>query len=481
MGFGEAMTTSIVTGARLLESILIEGDALAVDPNGILHIDGIDPAPLLDQYGSPLYVTVERTVRTNYRRIRKAFTDRWPAPVNVKYSIKANNALAIRSILSSEGAGGDCFGLSELHATLVAGTDPRLVVMNGSNKSRDEIEAAVAQGITINVDAHDELAYLEEVCRQLQRRAKVNLRLKVLPAELDRYVNELHKSADGYVANVRRAKWGFVTEGALPLVKMLLGMSCVELVGYSCHIGHLSKAPEAFSAVADAFAKAVSELAAQTGFHPQIIDLGGGWAPERDPSFREAGRNPYTIEDYAEATTAALRNGLGRDASMPELWIEPGRYIVSNAVVLLSRIGAVKRDAGLCWMHVDASTNNLPRIDSGRFYYTVLPATRMFEPADTIAEIVGSTCFRSVIAAQRPMPALRRGDIVAILDAGSYAEVFSNQFNGVPRAAGILLSEHGVDLIRQRETVDDVFRHHRVPDWLAQTVSRRASVEIDAI
>ena len=96
------MTLSGATGAHLLESIRIDSDALTVDGNGTLRIDGIDPAPLLDQYGSPLFVTVERTVRSNYRRIRKAFTDRWPAPVNVMYSIKANNALAIRTILSSE-------------------------------------------------------------------------------------------------------------------------------------------------------------------------------------------------------------------------------------------------------------------------------------------------------------------------------------------------------------------------------------------
>lgn len=474
------MTSSDATGASLLESIRIDSDLLTVDQDGTLRIDGFEPAPLLDQYGSPLFVTVERTVRTNYQRIRKAFTDRWPAAVNVMYSIKANNALAIRTILSGEGAGGDCFGLGELQATLSAGTDPSRVVMNGSNKSRDEIEAAVAHGITINIDGHDELGFLREVCQQQQRRAKVNLRLKVLPVELDRYVNELHKSADGYIAKVRRAKWGFVEEGALPLVSALLRMESLDLVGYSCHIGHLSKAPEACAAVAGALADTVSSLAAQTGFHPRMLDLGGGWAPQRDPSFREAGINPYTIEDYAKATATALRNGLPRGAALPELWIEPGRYIVSNAVVLLSKVGAVKTDAGLCWMHVDASTNNLPRIESGHFYYTVLPANRMFDPADTTAEIVGSTCFRSIIAAQRQMPALRRGDIVAILDAGMYAEVFSNQFNGVARPAGVLLSGHGVDVIRQRETIDDVFRHHRVPDWLAQMAARGPAARIDA-
>jgi len=105
------MPPSPATGAELLESIRIDSDPLAVGPDGTLRIDGADPAELIARFGSPLFVTVERTVRENFRRIHRAFADRWPAPINVLYSIKANNSLAIRAILSSEGAGGDCFGL----------------------------------------------------------------------------------------------------------------------------------------------------------------------------------------------------------------------------------------------------------------------------------------------------------------------------------------------------------------------------------
>lgn len=466
------MTSSRETGASVLEAVRIHSDRLTVAADGVLHIDGWDAAALLDRFGSPLFVTIEQTLRRNYQRIRRAFTDRWAAPVNIMYSIKANNTLAIRAILSTEGAGGDCFGLGELQATLAGGTDPRRVAMNGSNKSAEEIDAAVSGGITINVDSEDELGFLEDSCRRQRCRAPVNLRLKVLPPELDRYVNELHKTADGYVANIRRAKWGFAPEAAGPLVEALRRLTSVELTGYSCHIGHLSKHPEAFAAVAASLADAVGVLAEQTGFHPAILDLGGGWAPERDPSFREAELNPHTIEDYAQATVNALRSRLPDRQPLPELWIEPGRYIVSNAVVLLTRIGAVKRDAGHCWMHVDASTNDLPRIESGRFHYTILPANRMQEPTDAVVEVVGSTCFRSVLGAGRKLPALGRGDMLAILDAGMYAEVFSNQFNGVPRPATILLSEQGADIVKHRETVADIFRHHSVPDWLSRKAPR---------
>lgn len=168
---------------------------------GELQIDGADVSNLLDRFGSPLNVIVERTVRANYRRVRQAFAACWPAPLRILYSIKANNTLAIRAILSDEGAGGDCFGLGELHATLTAGTAPALVVMNGSNKTRDEIEAAVAAGITINIDGIDEIGFIADACRD-GRRVRVNLRLKVLPADLDKYVNELHPTPGGFVAGV---------------------------------------------------------------------------------------------------------------------------------------------------------------------------------------------------------------------------------------------------------------------------------------
>jgi diaminopimelate decarboxylase len=454
------------TGATQLNAVLQPGDALTISPAGALEIAGITAASLVAEFGSPLNVVVEHTVRTNYRRIRDSFAARWPAPVRVLYSIKANNTIAIRAILSEEGAGGDCFGLGELHATLAGGADPALVVMNGSNKSFAEIEAALAAGLTINIDSDDEIDLIEAACRR-GAEARVNLRLKVLPENLDAYVNESRPTPGGYVAGVRRVKWGYTTEAALPLIARLSAMPGVTLLGYSCHMGHLSSRAEAFAAVATAIGAAVATLHAATGFAPAVLDIGGGWAPERDPSFRQPGVTGIPIEAVIQAATTALLAALPAAMPIPALWVEPGRFIVSNAVVLLATAGAVKRDAGYCWMHVDASTNNLPRIESGQFHYTILPASRMHDPASESVEVVGSTCFRSVLGAGRSLPRPARGDVIAILDAGMYAEVFANQFNSVPRPATILLSPHGADLVRARETIADLFAQQRLPTRLA--------------
>ncbi len=454
------------TGAAQLASVLLASDQLTVSAAGVLHIDGWAAPDLLVRFGSPLNVIVERTLCDNFHRITAAFATRWPAPVRILYSIKANNTLAIRAILSREGAGSDCFGLGELQATLRGGTDPALVAINGSDKSPAEVRAAVEAGVTLNIDGVDELGAIADACRA-GHRARVNLRLKLLPPALDDYIDALHPTPGGFVEGVRRVKWGFSIEAAIQLVRALLAMPEVDLLGYSCHIGHLSSHKEASAVIAAAMGEAVGVIGAATGFWPTVLDLGGGWAPERDPSFRRAGLVDIPIEQTAQATADALRAALPAGMAQPALWIEPGRFIVSNAVLLLARVGAVKRDAGLCWMHLDASTNNLPRIESGRFHYTILPASRMHDPAGTVLDVVGGTCFRSVLGAARAWPAPRRGDVAAILDAGMYAEVFANQFNSVPRPATILLSTHGAEVVRVRETIDDVFRQQRMPAWLS--------------
>ena len=135
-------------------------------------------------------------------------------------------------------------------------------------------------------------------------------------------------------------------------------------------------------------------------------------------------------------------------------------------MLLLATVGAIKRDAGLVWVHVDASTNNLMRIETSNSWYYILAANRMSAPQTETVDVVGSTCIPSVIGAQRPMPALQAGDALAILDAGMYAEAISNQFNGIPRPATILIGIDDVAVIKRRESVEDLFAHHVIPAWL---------------
>jgi diaminopimelate decarboxylase len=279
------------------------------------------------------------------------------------------------------------------------------------------------------------------------------------------------KHGDG-VESVKRAKWGFTLETAQPLLARLLALHEMDMLGFSCHIGHLSNRPEAFAAIAESFGITVRCLSQEMDFRPRVLDLGGGWAREREPEQRGEDMQRITIEMQAEAACMALMESLGplrrqEYQTLPELWVEPGRYISGNAQVLLATVGAIKQDAGYRWVHVDASCNDLQRIETGGFYYHVLPANLMHVPCNTLYEIVGGTCFRSVLGAGRSLPPLARDDIVAILDSGMYAEVFANQFNSLPRPAAVLVGpSQSVEIIRERESIADVFAQHRVPERL---------------
>lgn len=454
------------TPAGQLARILGRTDHLSVDGDGRLLIEGCPAGALLEDHGSPLYVISEATLRANVRRIATAFTSCWPEEVTVLYAIKANNNLAIRAVMHQEGAGGDCFGEGEFYATFAGGADPAKVVLNGSNKSPELIRKAVARGVTINIDAGDELALIEGSAAELGTTARVKLRLKVISEAYNDIVTD-YFGGDRLADYVRRAKWGFSTEAAGPLVSRILASPWMDLVGYHFHIGRTSASIRFGRFWADALSGAVIGLQRQTGFSPKVLNVGGGWPRERDPESRSLELNQTPVEEYASVVCSTLRRGLAAAGlPIPRLWLEPGRFIVGNAVVLLARVGAIKRDFDLTWVNLDASTNNLMRIDTSRSAHHIFPATGMNREAAEHVIVVGETCIDSVFSPDCLMPPLERGEPIAILDAGMYAETASTQLNGIPRPATILVSGTSSDLVKEREKVEDVFAKHRLPDRL---------------
>lgn len=456
------MTSSDVKSA--LDGVVTANDHLSSDGSGMLHIEDRSAESLLEEFGSPLYVVSEATLRTNFRRIRDAFQSRWPKPVNVMYAIKANNNLAIRAILHEEGAGGDCFGEGELYATFLGGADRDKLVMNGSNKTYAELTAAVKAGVRVNIDAADEIAMLSEIAAETGREARTCLRVKVTPEELEEFVPDYTSRPFNMLDGVRGMQWGYSIEAAAEMVPRLLATPGVSLDGYHLHVGRSNPEPDYYRTLAGAYVETIVELNRRTGYAPGIVNIGGGYARERDPESRSLALNPYEIEEYAEAITVPLLAGI-EDAGLPvpALWMEPGRYVVGNAVVLLGRVGSVKRDLEKVWVNVDVSVNNLMRIETAHSTYHVIAASRLTDPHDEVVDIVGPLCLGAPLGASRSFPHVERDDIVAVLDAGMYAETAANQMNGVPRPATVLVNGDDAEVIKERESIQDVFAHHRIP------------------
>ena len=454
---------SVQTPAQQLEAILTRTDRLSVDGEGDLLIEDVKGTGLLQRFGSPLYVFSEATLRENYRRIRRAFTDVWPGPVNIMYAIKANTNLALRTILHQEGAGGDCFSEGELYATFKAGADPQKIALNGGYKTVECLRIAIERGITINLDAEDEIEKTRTLCQSIGKPVNVNIRLKPLSDAFNQNRTD-YFGGDRLAEHVRRTKWGFSTEAASKLIERIQLIPELRLTGLSVHIGRASRELAFYRHYGQAVGRMAADLHRETGFAPQVLDIGGGWARERDPESGSLDLNPTPVEELVRVTCSEILTHFGT-ASMPvpALWVEPGRFIVGNASVLLSTVGIIKKDIGLTWVTIDASTNDLPRIDTSGSAYHVVAASGMHRPADHEVDVVGPICIDSSIGKTVQMPALCPGEPVAILDAGMYSESASTQFNSIPRPATVLVSESTVDVIREREKINDIFRLHRIP------------------
>jgi diaminopimelate decarboxylase len=453
---------------RSAREIVGQDGPIRVDEDGLLWIEGRAAPELAEEYGTPLYVTSEAQIRANVRRLRQAFEARWRR-VTLLYATKANANLAIRRLLVEEAVGGDCFGLGELTLSLRAGVAPELLVLNGSNKQPAELRAAIEAGVTINIDDPSEVDLVAGLAEQVGRPAGVCLRVLPFsyadPATLEPDLAEI-------AADTSHDKWGMDRQTILALVPGALESPWLCLRGLHLHVSRLRATPEAFELAARLIVTCIAELHDRFGWQPELLDFGGGYPHERDPeSGAPAGSHSVgTPEEYAEAITSTLRAALAdRSLREPHLLLEPGRRLVSNATVLLTRVGVVKRlpTGSTTWVNVDASTNHCPRVPLQGYYYEIVHATRGCDAGDAEGTVVGPTCVLDILGERRPLPSLGQGDLLAVLDVGGYAEVLSTQFNLLPRPATVLVDGDTCEVIRRRETIDDLLATQAVPARLA--------------
>ena len=303
---------------------------IGIGTNGHLWVDGRDVVELAETFGTPLYVMSENQLRHNYRRFRDAFASRYPGKVEILFANKSNNSLAIRHVMNQEGAGGDCFGVNEMYLALLAGTDSRTLVLNGSNKERAEIEMAVLNGVTINIDAMDEVDVIAATCDRLDRDVDVGVRVKLeLPELANRFGTSLH--GPGSMAEiVSWEKWG-MTYPQTAAITHRIRQSCprLHLTEINFHLARLDKKAEDFAVMASDMVEWCARLRRDTGWSPQWIDLGGGWTFGRREKTGVRGVDDETTptpEQYAEAVCAAVIDECRKHKlDSPGMRIEPGQ------------------------------------------------------------------------------------------------------------------------------------------------------------
>ncbi len=408
--------------------------------NSELCVDTVSLARLADEYGTPLYVYSANAIRENYRRLAAAFEPMHPL---ICYAVKANFNLALMRILKDEGAGFDIVSGGELHRARLIGADPAQIVFAGVGKTDAELRKGLEARVGwFNVESADELARLNALASGRAARATVALRLNpgVTP-------DTHHHISTGGIGS----KFGLPVDEALALVRRAAEFPALTLRGVHVHIG--SQVPDsaptlqAIEIALDFIRQANSVQSAQS---VDCLNLGGGFPVP----YRDTDRYP-SIEEFAAPIVERLSPIAGRLS----FHLEPGRFLVANAGVLVTTVQAVKDVAGRRTLVVDAGMNTLLRPALYDAYHPVLPIslTREADLRLLTSNVVGPICESAdVLARDRRLPELGVGDRIAFMNVGAYGFSMASQYNSQPRPAEVLVDGDTVRLIRRRETYQDL-------------------------
>ena len=418
--------------------------------NNHLHIGGQDCVVLAEQYGTPLYVTSEDRVCEQFASYKKALSSRYPK-VQVLFAAKANGNLALMRALARLGAGADIFSSGELHLALDAGMLPERLLFNGSSKTPADLRLAVEKGVKVSVDSLDELHQLDAVSGARGKVTKIAFRVN--PA-LE--VPTHPKIATGLATS----KFGIPHKEIPAAYREALACKNVKPVGIHCHIGSQILDIEPFVRAAEVMVRIAQELT-KMGVQLEFIDLGGGlgipYHHDTDPA--------PTPEDYAAKVVPVFKAGMAACRIAPELWVEPGRSLVADSTVLLTRVNSTK-SAHKRFANVDAGFNLLIRPAMYDAYHEVIVANNANAAATTEYTVTGPICETGdILAPDRKLPPLTVGDILAVLDAGAYGYAMSSQYNSRPRCPEVLVKGSQAALMRRGETIEDITSTMQRPPW----------------
>jgi len=397
-----------------------------------LYAENVPLAEIAATYGTPCYVYSRAALESAFKRFDAGFAT---ADRLVCFAVKANPSLAILNLFARLGAGFDIVSGGELARVLAAGGDPGKIVFSGVGKTAAEMQAALAAGIfCFNIESAAELDRLNSVAVEMGKVAPVSLRVNPnVDAKTHPYIS----------TGLKNNKFGVAYEDAFSLYQRAAAMPGIAVHGVDCHIGSQLTELSPFLDAFDRVLALVDQLEA-AGIHIQHIDAGGGigicYSDETPPDFSE----------YA----AAMLRKLGK--RQVKLVFEPGRALVGNAGLLLTRVEYLKHTEAKNFAIVDAAMNDLMRPALYDAYHDIVPVAAR-DGERQVYEIVGPVCESGDFLGHDRSLALHQGDLLAIMSAGAYGMSMSSNYNTRPRAAEVMVDGDRHHLIRQRETIAQLY------------------------
>ena len=405
--------------------------------HGVLYAESVALPTIAEQFGTPAYVYSRAALEASLREFQDVLSNH-PAGNDalICFAVKANANLAILNVFVRMGAGFDIVSGGELQRVLAAGADPKKVVFSGVGKTAAEMKQALDASIfCFNVESTAELERLNEVAGQCGKKAPVSLRVNP---------NVDPKTHPYISTGLKEAKFGVAYEDALTLYRRAAALPNIEAVGIDCHIGSQLLDPAPFVEALERILALLEQLTAE-GIHIHHLDLGGGLGIK----YKDEQVQP-TVAAYL---TPLLDKLAGRGLKVV---LEPGRRLVGNAGLLLTRVEYLKPGEGKSFAIIDAAMNDLMRPALYEAWHDILPVVPRIGDSK-VYDVVGPVCETGDFLGQARPLCIETGDLLAVMSAGAYGMAMSSNYNTRPRAVEVMVDGDQTFVIRQRETVEQLY------------------------
>jgi diaminopimelate decarboxylase len=424
-----------------------------VNHHDCLEIGGCDIKTLVQQFGSPLYILDEATLRAACQQYRETFKQYYPGESQVLYASKAWNCLAIAAIVDSEGLGIDVVSGGELYTALSAGMSPSKIYLHGNNKSREELVLAINSGCTIVVDNWHELHTLVDLGANFPT---IRIMLRLTPGiecHTHEYIRTGHlDSKFGFDPNDLDEVFAFVSKQP--------GLNCV---GLHAHIGSQIFERQPHRDLAAVMVQWLRD-AAKFGLEVSELNVGGGLGIKYTES-----DDPPSIEEWSKAICEVVQTACASEnLPLPKLLCEPGRSLIATACVTAYTIGSTKVIPEIrTYVAIDGGMSDNPRPITYQSVYRSVVANKMSAPLTETVTLAGKHCESGdILIKNAQLPKTEPGDILVVMGTGAYNYSMASNYNRLPRPAAVLVANGEANLILQRETYQDLIRQDCLPERL---------------
>ncbi len=409
---------------------------------GRLYCESVSVESVADTIGTPVYLYSRETLKSSFAEYQEAFSE---VPHLIAYAMKANANTAILQLFAHEGGGADIVSEGELYAAMKAGVEPQKIVFAGVGKRQPEMAAALKAGILMfNVESKQELDVLNAVAGRLGVKAPVALRVNP----------DVNPKTHHYISTgLKKSKFGIAMEGALSQYQKAARLPHIRVVGIHSHIGSQLTQVKPFIDALTRISHLIGKLKAM-GLPISHWDIGGGLGI----TYNE--ETPPKITDLAAAISPLLKK-IGCTVIL-----EPGRSLVGNAGILVTRVIYTKETTEKRFVVVDAGMNDLIRPSLYEAYHDIVPVTKRRRRRSYVVDVVGPVCESGdFLAKERALPSIQPDELLAVKSAGAYGFAMASCYNSRPRPAEVMASGAKYTVIRERESIEDLIRLERMPTF----------------